>query len=176
MVKTMFKKIIIILLLLTTAACTSDKLNTFGMPKDPKVGPDEYKQGWHDGCKTGMNTYGSSYMRTKYKTTINAQMMQNPYYRRGWDIGQRYCSYYISTYLSNHEFFANDLRSKNTWVKLQSDGLFSYTGWTTFKWNDVFTNNVTSGDDLFNMTYDGFFQSDPDKQFSYNGYVDKQAW
>ena len=100
------------------------------MPKPPTEGPQEYIMGWKAGCETGMTTYSNSYMRTKYQTNVDGRMMQNRYYNRGWELGQRYCSYYSSTYLSNKEFFKKDLRNDEKWFNLESDGFFNYNNAT----------------------------------------------
>lgn len=129
-------KIFTILFLLITlnlvSACQNPRLNTLGMPKAPTTGPQEYLTGWNEGCQTGMTTYSNSYLRTRYQTSVNGEMMQHPHYQKGWEVGQSYCSYYISTYLNNKEFFNNDLRSKNQWATLKSDGFFNYSGITKF--------------------------------------------
>jgi hypothetical protein len=134
------KNIILIFILLCLASCYGNKFNIATMPKPPKEGPPEYIEGWKDGCSTGLTTYSNSFYRTKYKTMINGHKMENLYYHKGWELGQRHCSYYSSTYLSNNElsrvsgdFYANkDLRSDNTWFSLKSDGFFSYEGFDIF--------------------------------------------
>jgi len=134
------KKYIIITALLMLTACYNPNLNIATMPKPPTKGPTEYKQGWQDGCETGMVTFGNSYTRLRYKTKVDSRMMSNNAYRKGWEVAQRYCSYYIATYLSNTElshatnddYTKSDLRSSDTWVRETSDGFFSYDGFASF--------------------------------------------
>ena len=123
-----------LILLLALTACYNPKLNMAVMPKVPTNGPPAYIAGWKAGCETGMASYGNSYLRTRYKTNVDGRMMANPHYNKGWELGQRYCSYYSSTYLANTEmaslsndsYTSSDLRSSNTWFDLKSDGFFSY--------------------------------------------------
>lgn len=123
------KSIYILFSLLILSACNSQgTLRTFGMPHVPTSGPDEYRLGWEDGCRTGMSTYSGAHLKTNYHAAINAEAMKNQYYRKGWEVAQAYCSYYISSYLSNTEMVNNDTRSENTWFTLKGDGFFSYTG------------------------------------------------
>lgn len=136
------KNILTLALILTLTACYNPRFNVATMPKPPQFGPEEYKQGWKAGCETGMATYSNSYYRTKYKTNVDGNMMKNANYNKGWELGQRYCSYYSSTYLANTEmaslsddsYSKSDLRAENTWFTLKSDGFFSYDGFSTFSW------------------------------------------
>lgn len=127
------KKYSLVLLLVLTA-CYNPNLNIATMPKVPTQGSNEYITGWRAGCETGMATYSNSYMRTRYKTNVDGRMMQNRDYNKGWELGQRYCSYYSATYLGNTEmayvskdkYTKSDLRADNSWFGLKSDGFFSY--------------------------------------------------
>lgn len=127
------KKYSLILLLMLTA-CYNPRLNIATMPKAPVDGPPEYIAGWKAGCETGMATYGNSYLRTKYSANVDGYRMENQNYNKGWELGQRYCSYYSATYLANKEmayvsgddYTKSDLRAENTWFSMQSDGWFSY--------------------------------------------------
>lgn len=115
-------------------SCLSSNLDTITMPKPPENGSKEYISGWEDGCKTGISQFSNAYYRMKYNTSTDNNLIQNKEYIVGWKLGNRYCSYYSSTYLSNKEFFQNDLRSKNTWFSLKSDGFFSYKNAEKITW------------------------------------------
>ncbi len=131
----MKKNILTICLVILLNACANQPLNIYGMPKAPKTGPAEYIQGWHAGCETGMTAYSTDYLRSTYRTNVDGYMMQNKYYAKGWELGQSYCSYYVSTYLSNkNEFTDKDLRSGNTWFSMKSDGFFSYKNMDSLDW------------------------------------------
>ena len=136
----MKKYIIGFLLLCTLTACYNPHLNIKAMPDAPTQGPPEYIAGWKAGCQTGMTAYSNSYLRTRYRTNVDGHLMQNPHYNKGWELGQRYCSYYTSTYLANTEmaslsndnYTKSDLRSDNTWFSLKSDGFFTYNMFDKF--------------------------------------------
>lgn len=108
------------------------------MADAPKSGSQKYRAGWKDGCKTGISQFSNAYYRMQYSNEMDSNLMKennykNDYYT-GWKLGNRYCSYYSSTYLSSKEFFDNDLRSKNKWFSLKSDGFFSYKNFDKFTW------------------------------------------
>lgn len=124
----MKKKVVALVLLVVMSGCTSKALDIYGMPHAPKYGPPEYIQGWKEGCQTGMTSYGSYYLRYRYRANVNGSMMANPMYSKGWELGANYCQYYASTYLANKEFSKGDLRADNTWFSMKSDGFFTYKG------------------------------------------------
>jgi hypothetical protein len=136
-IKNMKKIFIILLITITTSACANNALDIYGMPKPPKNGPAEYIEGWKAGCQTGMTAYSSYYLRTRYSTNVNGEMMSHPHYNTGWNLGLRYCQYYVSTYLSNKELGHGDLRADNTWFSVKSDGFFSYKGVEKIDWMPI---------------------------------------
>lgn len=121
-------KKLLLLLVLLLPACATQTVTSYGMPKAPTQGPQEYIEGWKAGCQTGMTAYGSDYLRTRYSANVDGNKMANPEYNKGWELGNSYCQYYVSTYLSNPEFNKQDIRSDNTWFTMHTDGLFSYQG------------------------------------------------
>lgn len=113
-----------IFLILLLAGCNTSRNGNFfsfkGMPKPPTEGPPEYIAGWEDGCQTGMTAYSTTMLRTFHTAQVNAPMMSNTNYNKGWRLGNRYCNYYTSRYLSmgyfdDDSFSNSDLRSDNTW-------------------------------------------------------------
>ncbi len=140
----MKRNIITICLVLLLNACANQPLNIYAMPKAPKAGPQEYIQGWNAGCETGMTAYSTDYLRAKYRTNVDGYMMRNKYYAKGWELGQNYCSYYVSTYFSNKsEFTDKDLRQDNTWFSMKSDGFFSYKNADSLGWMPFSTAEYT---------------------------------
>jgi hypothetical protein len=128
----MKQTLLTILFLLT--ACQNSRLDITGMPHPPTQGPPEYIEGWQAGCETGMSTYGSDYTRIRYGANVDGHRMEDPNYNKGWELGQSYCSYYVSTYLSNRELSDDDLRQDDQWIKLKSDGFLSYKGIDRVGW------------------------------------------
>lgn len=118
-----------------TACANKGKFMGMGLPQGPKTGPYEYRLGWQNGCQTGITAYSSDYLKTVNTTKIDGKMMRDPYYNKGWELGQTYCSYYITTYLNNNnkELGLSDSRSSNHWFEVKSnDNFFSYKGWSSF--------------------------------------------
>jgi hypothetical protein len=128
------KKFLLAVLLLLNACVNNPRLDITGMPHAPTDGPPAYQQGWNDGCQTGSTAYSSDYMRTRLGANFDGHNMEDPNYNRGWELGNSYCMYYMSTYLNNREFAQNDLRSDDTWFKMESDGFFSYKGIDKVNW------------------------------------------
>lgn len=99
-----------------------------GMPKPPKYGPPAFKQGWKDGCETGMTVYSTDYLRTLYRTNIDTNQIKNPHYKRAWDSASRYCMYYVSQHLRvgylDTGHFSSDLRDKDLWFDHQEPALY----------------------------------------------------
>lgn len=133
-----------------------------GMPKAPTEGPEEYIIGWKDGCKTGMSSYSSSYLRTMYGVTVDADAMKNINYSKGWRLGNRYCSYYTSRnltlgYFDNAGFKDSDLRSDNTWFSLESDlQIFKGFKLPQISWDSGIKNSSYIGVDQDINTFMGF--------------------
>jgi hypothetical protein len=121
-------------LLLALTACQNSRLDITGTPHAPTEGPPEYIAGWKAGCQTGMTSYSSDFLRTRFRTNVEGYRMEDPNYNKGWELGHNYCTYYITTYLSNKEFTQADRRSDDTWFKLKSDGFLSYQGIDKFDW------------------------------------------
>jgi len=106
--------------LLLTTSCN----NRFILaPKPPNNGTAIYRTGWKDGCHTGMSAYSSIMHRQQYGIRFIPENMKNIEYKRGWELGHSYCSYYMKEYLSNknvNSFLGNnnwgyDFRSDNVW-------------------------------------------------------------
>lgn len=132
----MVRLLAIVAILLSVSACGTGRFNHVGMPKPPTEGPPDYIAGWEDGCETGMTTYSHSFMQTRYKANINAQMMAtNQNYNKGWRLGNKYCTYYTSRYMTlgyidAPGFNDSDLRSEDTWFFNGADDGFSlFKGW-----------------------------------------------
>ena len=131
------------------------------MPEAPKEGPPEYIAGWKDGCKTGMTAYSNSYLRTLYGVEVDAEAMQNVHYNKGWRLGNRYCSYYVSRYLTlgyidNPGFKGSDLRSEDTWFSLKSDLNILQIKLPEVTWDASIKNSSYIGVDQDINTFMGF--------------------
>lgn len=101
------KNIFLILCFILTSSCAMGNdigahLDIFGMPNVPTDGPIDYRKGWADGCETGITAYGNANMRIRYSVQIDTnQITNNILYKKGWELGNRYCGYYTSYYLKS---------------------------------------------------------------------------
>jgi hypothetical protein len=66
---------------------------------DPNA-PPIYKQGWRDGCETGMWVYGGdNYRYLGYKFKQDYSMINNEDYYSAWQDSYLYCRWYIWNYV-----------------------------------------------------------------------------
>lgn len=73
-------------------------LNPPFMPPPPQGGPQEFQQGWADGCDTGFAAHGTQVYRASYSFTQNPELAQNPVYYKAWKDAENYCRTYIYEY------------------------------------------------------------------------------
>ena len=73
-------------------------LNPPFMPSPPEGGPQEFQQGWRDGCDTGMAQHGTDIYRSAYKFKQDPSQVMNPIYYKAWKDGENYCRSYIYEY------------------------------------------------------------------------------
>lgn len=57
-------------------------------------GPEEYQQGWQDGCTSGLSVKTNDFYRTFYSYTMHNELLQDPYYYRAWKSSFDYCRAY----------------------------------------------------------------------------------
>ncbi|MBN8530759.1 MAG: hypothetical protein J0L97_02710 [Alphaproteobacteria bacterium] len=84
-----------LLLTLMLGGCTMYPLPLYWNKPE---GPPEFRQGYWDGCDTGMASGSSSYASKiffRYKKDPN--FLDNPLYNKGWTEGITYCRFYIGT-------------------------------------------------------------------------------
>lgn len=66
--------------------------------------PAEYKQGWQDGCKTGISMYGTSIHKAFYKFTLDPELRDNTTYNRIWHNARSYCRSETNRFLAGNEW------------------------------------------------------------------------
>jgi hypothetical protein len=76
------------------------KPRPFGMEMEgPKDASPIFKQGWKDGCETGLAAYGSDHYRNLgYKFKQDISQINNTEYYMAWQNSYRYCRWYIWNY------------------------------------------------------------------------------
>ena len=67
-------------------------------PVPPDNVPQEYRQGWLDGCETGFGAHGSDVYRWEYNFKQDPSQIMNPVYYKAWKDAENYCRTYISEY------------------------------------------------------------------------------
>ncbi|PIR39250.1 MAG: hypothetical protein COV35_01670 [Alphaproteobacteria bacterium CG11_big_fil_rev_8_21_14_0_20_39_49] len=89
------RKFILVMLLFLTS-CNNVPLRAALEPEVPKEGSLMYRQGFKEGCNTGMTVYGNDVVRIKYSTDVSPHLMENKTYRNAWKLGNRYCRFHVS--------------------------------------------------------------------------------
>lgn len=92
------------------------------LPPPPEGGPQEFQEGWRDGCDTGLAAHGTDIYRTAFGFTQNPSLVLNPAYYQAWKDAENFCRTYIFEY---------SVRSFDIHCSL--DGLDDYCGDTSQK-------------------------------------------
>lgn len=61
-------------------------------------GPEEYRQGYEDGCKSALGAYGTNYMKTIYGIQKTAQYQNSRMYNQIWKDAWAYCYMWYFVY------------------------------------------------------------------------------
>lgn len=96
-----------LLALASTTACAKfaeqlTRPKPFGLAETPPGTP-EFRQGWEDGCETGMGTYGNNRYKAAYGFIQDPVLVNNPEYYRAWQDGQLYCRWYTFGWVTEWE-------------------------------------------------------------------------
>ena len=67
-------------------------------PTPPPNVPQDYRQGWLDGCETGFGTHGYDVYRFEYSFKQDPSQIMNPTYYKAWKDAENYCRTYILEY------------------------------------------------------------------------------
>lgn len=62
-------------------------------------GPIEFREGWRDGCETGISVTSNAFQRHFYTFTQNPDMAQDHKYYTGWKTAFWLCSRHVMQYL-----------------------------------------------------------------------------
>jgi len=88
-----------------------------GMGHAPSDASPIYKEGWNDGCETGLAAYGNDIYKAMYKFKQDPEKMRDRSYYRAWNDALNYCRSYVNRYLTDglldlEPFSAYDLRNR----------------------------------------------------------------
>ena len=65
-------------------------------------GPTMFKQGWRDGCESGVSVTSNAFQRNYYRFKQDPQLARDKTYYTGWKTSFWYCSRYVFQYLRRH--------------------------------------------------------------------------
>lgn len=100
----------IITLLVLLSGCTGVN-NSFDWRKpvsldiNPPEGPRNYRQGWSDGCQTGLSSTNTNFHQAigSYKFTLDKNLRYDPLYNKAWKYGYNHCGYSMKS-LAQYSF------------------------------------------------------------------------
>ena len=109
-------------LVVMLTACPRSKVfssKSMFAPRPPTMGkgaenaPAEYKQGWNDGCETGMSTMNMNIYKNFYGYKQDISMMNNPLYYKAWKDAYTYCRQYTFRFM----WYPYDSKKGNGWLQ-----------------------------------------------------------
>jgi hypothetical protein len=62
-------------------------------------GPTKFREGWRDGCESGISATSNQLQRSYYKFKQNYELSQDPVYYTGWKTAFDHCQRYVFQYL-----------------------------------------------------------------------------
>ena len=89
--------LIMLLLVVSVSACRNQTLykpKPFGLTGPSQDAPENYLDGWNDGCETGIGTMSTTWYKTFYGYKINTHMMEDAEYSRAWRDAYTYCRHF----------------------------------------------------------------------------------
>lgn len=69
-----------------------------GLSKPAENASEIYKNGWNDGCETGISTMVTGYYKSFYFFKQNPEMVSNQEYYKAWKDSYNYCRQYSFRY------------------------------------------------------------------------------
>lgn len=64
----------------------------------PEEATSDFKEGWHDGCDSGVAAYGNSNHKAIYGYKFDGERLLNNDYYTGWVLGFRHCRWYTGNF------------------------------------------------------------------------------
>lgn len=93
----------------------------------PQDAPPVFKQGWIDGCKTGLGTMTNTFYKTFYRFTQDPVLRKDPLYYKTWVDTYNFCRHYIyGTIREGNVRMALPFSPQYLWDNMaMSDGVFN---------------------------------------------------
>jgi hypothetical protein len=67
-----------------------------GMQNEAPAGTETFRDGWKDGCHSGLAATGSLQYKFAYDYTYDEKMIDNDEYHNAWRLGFRHCRWYVA--------------------------------------------------------------------------------
>jgi hypothetical protein len=84
---------------------TFDWKKPVALDMNPPEGPQNYQQGWSDGCKSGVASTNTSFHQFigSYRFTLDNQLRYDALYNKAWKYGYNHCGYSMKS-LAQYSF------------------------------------------------------------------------
>ncbi len=132
-------RFLIIVSFFAISACSYARPNARILRQVPSGAPENYQQGWIDGCESGMAIVGNSLYKVTYHNKISQQLVDSIQYYRGWNEAKTYCAHYTMATLWEAGTLPNTPTEENGILPEIPKGVFSVAAsWgtpTVFNWN-----------------------------------------
>lgn len=93
-----------LMMALLVTACTGkggslDLRKPVSLNLEPPEGPPIYRQGWEDGCESGMHAYAADFYKSinAFEFRQDATLRQNRMYYQVWKDAYLYCAIFLNT-------------------------------------------------------------------------------
>jgi hypothetical protein len=131
------KIFITIFLCLALTACP--RISPLGIYGYNKSAPQAYKDGWEDGCESGMAAYGNFAMKTLHTFRQDpVRIIKDQSYRKAFDTGFHYCRAYVNRWQASGLWSGEGFNNNDPWIdggNLRSDQVIAQDG-TTSIWQE----------------------------------------
>jgi hypothetical protein len=94
-----FSNLILVIFLVSGCAALSKPVPLglhIGMRDGAPEGTEVFRDGWKDGCHSGLAATGHLQYKFSYDYTYNEKMLDNDEYHNAWRLGFRHCRWYVS--------------------------------------------------------------------------------
>ena len=104
--------IIIALSLLLIVGCSNNPITNpkpILLDTELSYGPEEYRQGYEDGCKSALGAYGNSYQKTMHGIRKSAQYETSRMYNQVWKDAWAYCYMWLFVHQRKDPMYGDPL-------------------------------------------------------------------
>jgi hypothetical protein len=71
-----------------------------GMEGTAPAGSETFRQGWKDGCESGISALGSLHYKATHAFRYDAAALDNNEYHNAWRLSFRYCRWYTAQWIN----------------------------------------------------------------------------